>query len=193
MAARPARPMGHHAASHRTLETHPGHGAVRPGTVPPMKAIQISRTGGPEVLDYVEVPAPAAGAGEVLVKADAIGVNYFDTMIRTGRYRWMPKLPFVLGNEMSGTIAALGEGVTTLKVGQPVFIAGYEIGNRGGLYAEYAAVPEKAAWPLPPSINAAAATTLTNYQLAWILLHHAARGVEPDTVVVYGAAGGVGT
>jgi NADPH2:quinone reductase len=127
------------------------------------------------------------------VKATAIGVNYFDTMIRTGRYRWMPKLPFVLGNEMSGTVAALGAGVTMLKVGQPVFIAGYEIGNCGGLYAEYAAVPEKAAWPLPPSIDAEAATTLTNYQLAWILLHHAARGIAPKTVVVYGAAGGVGT
>ena len=158
-----------------------------------MKAVQLSRTGGSEVLDTVDVPTPAPGPGEVLVKATAIGVNYFDTMIRTGRYRWMPKLPFVLGNEMSGTVAALGTGVTTLKVGQPVFIAGYEIGNRGGLYAEYAAVPEKAAWPLPAHVSAEAATTLTNYQLAWILLHHAARGVAPKTVVVYGAAGGVGT
>jgi NADPH2:quinone reductase len=144
-----------------------------------MKAIQISRTGGPDVLDMVELPTPSPGPGEVLVKADAIGVNYFDTMIRTGRYRWMPKLPFVLGNE--------------LKVGQKVFIAGYEIGNRGGLYAEHAAVPEKAAWPLPAGVGADEATALTNYQLAWILLHHAARGVSPKTVVVYGAAGGVGT
>lgn len=158
-----------------------------------MKAIQISRTGGPEVLELVELPTPSPGPGEVLVEADAIGVNYFDTMIRTGRYRWMPKLPFILGNEMSGTVAALGAGVTTLKVGQPVFIAGYEIGNRGGLYAEYATVPEKAAWPLPQTIDPVDATTLTNYQLAWILLHHAARGIEPETVVVYGAAGGVGT
>jgi NADPH2:quinone reductase len=158
-----------------------------------MKAIQISRTGSPEVLEQVELPTPSPGPGEVLVKATAIGVNYFDTMIRTGRYRWMPKLPFVLGNEMSGTVEALGEGVTSLKVGQPVFIAGYEIGNRGGLYAEYAAVPEKAAWPLPAGVDAESATALTNYQLAWILLHHAARGVTPKTVVVYGAAGGVGT
>jgi NADPH2:quinone reductase len=158
-----------------------------------MKAIQISRTGGPDVLDLVEVPTPVPGPGEVLVKAEAIGVNYFDTMIRTGRYRWMPKLPFVLGNEMSGHVAAVGAGVTSLQAGQKVFIAGYEIGNRGGLYAEYAAVPAKAAWPLPAGLGAAAATTLTNYQLAIILLHHAARGVTPRTVVVYGAAGGVGT
>ena len=158
-----------------------------------MKAIRIARTGGPGVLEHVEVPTPSPGPGEVLVKADAIGVNYFDTLIRSGRYRWMPKLPFMLGNEMSGHVAAVGAGVTTLKVGQPVFIAGYEIGNRGGLYAEYAAVPEQAAWPLPSCVDPDAATALTNYQLAWILLHHAARGVTPKTVVVYGAAGGVGT
>src|SRR5436190_11929109 len=158
-----------------------------------MKAIQISRTGGPEVLDYVEVPTPTPGQGEVLVKADAIGVNYFDTMIRTGRYRWMPKLPFVPGNEMSGHIEALGPGVTALKTGQKVFVAGYEIENRGGLYAEYAAVPETAAWPLPASLGADEATALTNYQLAIILLHHAARGITAKTVVVYGAAGGAGS
>ena len=158
-----------------------------------MKAIQISRTGGPEVLDYVEIPTPAPGQGEVLVQAEAIGVNYFDTMIRSGRYRWMPKLPFVLGNEMSGRIAAIGPGVRELRVGQRVFVAGYEIGNRGGLYAEYAAVPEQAALSLPTSIGADEATALTNYQLAVILLHHAARGVTPNTVVIYGAAGGVGT
>jgi NADPH2:quinone reductase len=158
-----------------------------------MKAIQISRTGGPDVLDLVEVPTPKPGPGEVLVKAEAIGVNYFDTLIRTGRYRWMPKLPFVLGNELSGHVAALGPDVTSVTLGQKVFVAGYEIENRGGLYAECAAVPAKAAWPLPAGNGAEAATTLTNYQLAMILMHHAARGVHAKTVVVYGAAGGVGT
>ena len=143
-----------------------------------MKVIQISRTGGPEVLDHVDVATPSPGPGEVLVKASAIGVNYFDILIRSGRYRWMPKLPFVLGNEMSGHVEATGPGVTSLKVGQPVFIAGYEIGNRGGLYAEYSAVPERAAWPLPAGIGPDDATALTNYQLAIILLHHAARGIH---------------
>ncbi len=158
-----------------------------------MKAIQISRTGGSDMLEHVEIPTPAPGPGEVLVKAKAIGVNYFDLLIRTGRYRWMPKLPFVLGNEMSGEVAAVGADVRTLKIGQRVFIAGYEIGNRGGLYAEYAAVPEAAALPLPASVSDDEATALTNYQLAVILLHHAACGVAANTVVVYGAAGGVGS
>jgi NADPH2:quinone reductase len=58
-----------------------------------MKAIQISRTGGAEVLELVELPMLEPGPGEVLVRARAIGVNYFDLLIRTGRYRWMPKLP----------------------------------------------------------------------------------------------------
>jgi NADPH2:quinone reductase len=158
-----------------------------------LKAIQISRTGGSEVLDVVELPTPQPGPGEVLIKAQAIGVNYFDLLIRTGRYRWMPKLPFVMGNEMSGEVAALGAGVSALKVGQKVFIAGYEIGNRGGLQAEYVAVPEPAAMPLPAQVDPDAATALTNYQLAIILTHHAARGIAPETVAVYGAAGGVGT
>ena len=158
-----------------------------------MKAIQISRTGGSDVLELVEVPTPTPGPGEVLVEADAIGVNYFDLLIRTGRYRWMPALPFILGNEMSGHVVAVGADASRLKVGQRVFIAGYDIGNRGGLYAQYAAVPQEAPWPLPDSISAEEATALTNYQLAHILLHHAARGVKPETVVVYGAAGGVGS
>lgn len=158
-----------------------------------MKAVQISRTGGSDVLELIDLPTPQPGPSEVLVKAEAIGVNYFDLLIRTGRYRWMPALPFVLGNEMAGRVVAAGADARRFKIGQRVFIAGYDIGNRGGLYAQYAAVPETAPWPLPDSISAEEATALTNYQLAHILMHHAARGVKAETVVVYGAAGGVGT
>lgn len=158
-----------------------------------MKAIQIGRTGGPEVLALVELPNPVPGPGEVLVRTRAIGVNYFDLLIRTGRYRWMPKLPFVPGNEASGQIAAVGPGVKKLRSGQKVLVAGYDLGNTGGLYAEYVKAPEDAVWPLRESIDFDDAVALTNYQLAWLLLHRAARGVEPKTVVVLGAAGGVGS
>ncbi len=158
-----------------------------------MKAVQISRTGGPDVLELVDLPTPQAAPGCVLVRAEAIGVNYFDLLIRTGRYRWMPPLPHVLGNELAGRVVEVGTGVRGLERGQKVFVAGYDINNRGGLYAEYVAVPEQAAWPLPESLDLAAATALTNYQLAVILLHHAARGVAPRTVLVLGAAGGVGS
>ncbi len=158
-----------------------------------MKAVQISRTGGSDVLELVDVPTPRPGPGEVLVEATSIGVNYFDLLIRTGRYRWMPGLPFILGNEMTGRVVETGPGVTALTTGQRVFIAGYEIENRGGLYAQFAAVPEAAPVVLPDSIGDDEATALTNYQLAHILMHHAAAGVKAETVVVYGAAGGVGT
>jgi NADPH2:quinone reductase len=157
-----------------------------------MKAIQISRTGGPEVLDYIDLPTPKPGPGEVLVRADAIGVHYFDMLVRSGRYRWMPKLPLVPGNDMVGRVAEAGAGVR-LKMGQPVFIAGWDIGFRGGLYAEYVTVPEKNIWPLPASIDSIQAAALSNYALAWTLLHQVARGTRPGNVLVYGAAGGMGT
>jgi NADPH2:quinone reductase len=158
-----------------------------------MKVVEIARTGGPDVLALVDRQKPNPGPGEILVRAQAIGVSYFDLMIRTGRYRWMPALPFVLGNDMAGQVEALGPGVQKVVVDQPVFVAGWEMEHRGGLYAEYACVPERAVWPLPAAVDIDQAVTLTNYQLASILLHDAARGVEPGAVVVYGAAGGVGT
>jgi len=155
-----------------------------------MKAIQISRTGGPDVLEYVDLPTPKPARGEVLVRAHAIGVHYFDMLIRSGRYRWMPKLPFVLGNDMSGRVV---EGAGKLKVGQPVFVTGWDIGFRGGLYAEYVAVPEEKIWPLPENIDLDDVAALSNYALAWTLLHRVARGIEPKNILVYGAAGGMGT
>jgi NADPH2:quinone reductase len=157
-----------------------------------MKAIEIRETGGPEVLAYVNLPTPTPARGEVLVRADAIGVHYFDVMIRSGHYRWMPKLPFVLGNDMSGHVVE-NNATGKLNVGQPVFIAGWDIGFRGGLYAEYAAVPEKDIWPLPDNIDLDEAAALSNYALAWTLLHQVARGIEPKNVLVHGAAGGMGT
>lgn len=158
-----------------------------------MLAIQISRTGATDVLESVNLPTPTPGAGEVLIKAHSIGVNFFDVLIRTGRYPFMPKLPFIPGNDMSGHIVALGPGAGQFKVGQPVFVTGYDLEQSGGLYAEYAAVPQEAVWALPDSVDLEQATALPNYLLAWLLLHVAARGVEPRTVLVHGAAGGVGT
>jgi NADPH:quinone reductase len=157
-----------------------------------MKAIQISRTGGPEVLELVDLPTPKPGPGEVLVRAEAIGVHYFDMLIRSGKYRWMPKLPFVLGNDLSGRVIE-SSSAGKLKKGQPVFIAGWDIGFRGGLYAEYAAVPDDKIWPLPENIDLDDAAALSNYALAWTLLHQVARGIEPRNALVYGAAGGMGT
>jgi NADPH2:quinone reductase len=157
-----------------------------------MKAVQISSVGGPEVLEYVDLRTPKPAPGEVLVRADSIGVHYFDMLVRSGRYRWMPKLPFVLGNDMTGHVVETN-GTKLLLVGQPVVIAGWDIGFRGGLYAEYVAVPEANIWPLPDEIDLDAAAALSNYALAWTLLHQVARGADPTNVLIYGAAGGMGT
>jgi NADPH2:quinone reductase len=158
-----------------------------------VKAILLKSTGGPEVLKVTEVPTPEPAAGEVLVKAHAIGVSMPEMLVRRGVYAWMPPLPAIIGIEMSGTVAALGAGVAKLKVGDPVFISARELPVRGGCYAEYIAVPERAAFVLPAGVNLDAAACLSNYQVAWHLLHSAPRGMQYDSVLASAAAGGVGS
>ena len=77
-----------------------------------MHAIEVAEHGGPEVLRYVEKPKPSPGPGEVLIEAEAIGVNYIDTYFRSGAYP--REVPFVLGTEVCGTVAAVGDGVAAL-------------------------------------------------------------------------------
>src|SRR6266508_1514472 len=136
-----------------------------------MKAIQIARTGGPDVLAYVELPTPVPGPNDVLVKAHAIGVNMPETLVRKGTYAWMPPLPAIPGIEMSGTIAECGPGVADRAVGEPVFVSARDLPVRAGCYAEYIAVPSQAAHALPPGCDLEAAACLSNYQVAWHLLH----------------------
>src|SRR4051794_27228537 len=102
-----------------------------------MKAIRITRTGGPEVLEYVELPTPEPVADEVLVKAHAIGVCMPETSVPKGTSRWRPKLPATPGREMSGTVVKAGPGVPSLRVGQPAFVSAREFEERAGCYAEY--------------------------------------------------------
>ena len=154
-----------------------------------MKAIQIAKTGGPEVLALVDQPRPEPGPGEVLVRAHAIGVGKPDVLFRTGVYRWMPPLPAIPGAEMTGHIEALGAGVSDLRSGEPVLV--YHLG--GGCYAQYAKVPASAVTKLPPTIDLDDAVSIPNYQVAYALLTEAARGITAKTVYVNGAAGGIGS
>jgi len=154
-----------------------------------MKAIQIATTGGPDVLELVELPRPAPGPGDVLVRAHAIGAGKPDVLFRTGIYRWMPPLPAIPGAEMTGHVEALGAGVTHLKLGAPVLV--YHLGGR--CYAEYASVPASAVTPLPATIDLDDAVSMPNYQVAYALLNEAARGIAAKTVYVNGAAGGIGS
>jgi NADPH:quinone reductase len=158
-----------------------------------MKAILLRQPGGPEALEYVELPTPVPADGEVLVKADTIGVSMPEVLVRRGTYNWMPPLPAIPGIEMSGTVVELGPGVTAPAVGQPVFISARDLPVRAGCYAEYIAVPARAAYPLPSDCSLEAAACLSNYQVAYHLLHTAVRGAVADSVLVWNAAGGVGS
>ena len=158
-----------------------------------MKAIQIKRTGGPEVLELIDLPTPVPGATQVLIKAHSIGVCMPEIMVRKGKYHWMPPLPAIPGIEMSGTVVAAGEKVTSLAVGQSVWVSAREFKDRGGCYAEYIAADADSLYALPPGVSLEEAAGLANYQVAWHLLYSATQGFNYDWILVPAAAGGVGS
>ncbi len=157
-----------------------------------IQVVQLSRTGGPEVLELTDRPLPVPAPLEIRVRALAIGVGKPDALIRKGSYQWMPPLPAVPGNEMAGVIDALGAGVSGLHEGQKVLVSARELPQRGGCYAEAICVPAAAVYLLPDAVSPADAVTLGNYQLAGALLYES--GVRrPASLLIHGAAGGVGT
>lgn len=158
-----------------------------------MKTVVIHKTGGPEVLEPAEIPTPSPKQGEVLVKAEAIGVGWPDVLIRTGKYKWMPALPTSPGSDLSGRVVALGEGATRLQVGQKVLVTARELAQRGGCYTEYIAVPETAPFPLPDNVDLDQAACLPNYQVAWAMLRDVLQARKLKSVYIAGAAGGVGS
>jgi NADPH2:quinone reductase len=158
-----------------------------------MKAILLSRTGDPSVLEYVDVPTPRPKAGEVLVKADTIGVSRPELLVRRGVYPWMPPLPAIPGIEMAGTVVELGDGGGRFAIGQKVYVTARELPVRAGCYAEYIAVPERALFALPADADLEAAACLSNYQVAWHLIHTATRGAPGQSVLVGSASGGLGS
>jgi len=151
-----------------------------------VRAIQITENGGPEVLNVVELPAPEAGPGEVLVEVGAAGVNFIDTYQRQGIYP-LP-LPVVLGLEGAGRVTAVGDGVADIAVGDRVAWT-----NTLGSYAEQVAVPADEAVPVPDGVaDDLAVGALLQGMTAWILVHQTYPVQPGDTVLVHAAAGGVG-
>jgi len=151
-----------------------------------MQAIQVQRTGGPEVLTPTEVEAPQPGPGEVRIEVTAAGVNFVDVYHRTGLYP-MP-LPFIPGAEGAGRVVAVGPGVETVKVGDRV--ASTEL---TGAYAQFAVVPADRLVPLPDGVSEElAAAVLLQGLTAHYLVHDSYRVQAGDTVLVHAAAGGVG-
>ncbi|MFL5298198.1 MAG: quinone oxidoreductase family protein [Phenylobacterium sp.] len=151
-----------------------------------MRAIQFSETGGPEVLQVVDVPAPEPKPGQVRVRHEAIGVNFIDTYHRTGLYP--VKLPCIPGGEAAGVVDAVGDGVTRLKAGDRVaYCGGF------GADAEANVVPADRAVKLPDGIDArtAAAVLLKGMTVEFLLRRcYPVTGGEP--ILVHAAAGGVG-
>jgi NADPH2:quinone reductase len=151
-----------------------------------MKAIQIRATGGPEVLELAELPIPVPGPGQVLIRIEAIGVNFIEIYFRKGQYK--AALPMTPGSEAAGTIEELGSGVTGFAAGDSVASV-----SALGSYAEYALVPAAQLVKVPDGLapdKAAAA------MLQGMTAHYLAYSTFPlkagDTALVHAGAGGVG-
>jgi NADPH2:quinone reductase len=151
-----------------------------------MKAIVVSKTGGPEVLEYKDVPKPEPQPNEALVEIKAIGVNFIDVYFREGRYP--SKLPFTVGQEASGVVNAVGADVKSVKPGDRVAYTGLQ-----GSYAEYAAVAADRLVKIPDSVTFEQAAAL---MLQGMTAHYLVKSAYPlksgDTALIHAAAGGVG-
>lgn len=151
-----------------------------------MLAIQISRTGGPEVLEAVEVEVPSPAAGQILVRHAAVGLNYIDTYHRSGLYPL--KLPSGVGLEAAGTVEAVGDGVTRFKVGDRVAYNGTM-----GAYAEAAVVPADRAVKVPDGVSLeTAAAAMLKGMTAEFLVRRCFHVKQGGAVLIHAAAGGVG-
>jgi NADPH2:quinone reductase len=158
-----------------------------------MRAVLVRQPGGPEALEVVELPVPVPETGQVQIRAEAFGVGQPDVLIRRGVYKWMPPLPANPGNDVAGRVSALGPGVEGVAVGQKVLLSARDLSQRGGCYAEFVVAPSDAIHVLPEDVDLQAAVCLSNYQVAYALLHECRHPRAPASVLVIGAAGGVGT
>jgi NADPH2:quinone reductase len=151
-----------------------------------MKLIQISQTGGPEVMQLVDAPIPVPGPKQALVKVGAAGVNFIDVYFRTGLYK--ADLPFTPGNEGAGVIEAIGPDVTGFQVGDRV-----AWGMFRGSYAEYVSVPVASLVKLPDTVDyPTAAAAMLQGMTAHYLSHSSFPLKKGDTCLVHAAAGGAG-
>lgn len=158
-----------------------------------MKAIRVHKFGGPEVLQLDEVPDPAPGPGQALVRIRAAGVNPVDTYIRSGSYALMPPLPYIPGTDAAGVVDAVGEGVKRLKKGDRVYVVRTAGPPLTGGYADLAVCHEALVQPLPSGVSfAQGAAVAVPYGTAYRGLHHKAHARPGETVLVHGASGGVG-
>lgn len=151
-----------------------------------MKAIQIKQTGGPEVMEYADLPVPQPKPSEAVVKVQAAGVNFIDVYNREGRYK--APLPFILGQEAAGVVSAVGADVRGIAAGDRVAYT-----MTLGSYAEYAAVPADRLVKIPAEVGEReAAAAMLQGMTAHYLAHDTWPLKKGETALVHAAAGGVG-
>jgi NADPH:quinone reductase-like Zn-dependent oxidoreductase len=158
-----------------------------------MKAVRIHSYGGPEVLSYEDAPQPTAGPGEVLIRVHATSVNPFDIAARNGYLHsyFSYALPLVLGTDVSGTVEEVGEGVTGFSPGDAVYTRAGVF--RDGANAEYTLAFAADVVPIPQSLDMIHSAALPHVTLtAWQGLYELAKLSSGQTVLIHGAAGGVG-
>ena len=153
-----------------------------------MKTMLCKQYGPPESLVLEDVESPKAGPGQVVVEVKACGVNFPDVLIIENKYQFKPKLPFAPGGEISGVVKELGDGVTNVAVGDRVLAS-----TGFGGFAEEIAIPATAAVPIPDSMDfPTAAAFLMTYGTSYYALKDRAKIRPGESLVVLGAAGGVG-
>jgi NADPH2:quinone reductase len=154
-----------------------------------MKVIRVHEFGGPEKLVLEEVPDPKPSVGEVLVDVHATGVNPFETLMLAGTYAIKPQLPWTPGVDGAGTVAAVGDGVTTVKKGDRVYIAG----SVSGTYAEKSVSKATKVRRLPEHVSFEQGAAIgVPYATAYRGVVHLAKGQKGETILIHGASGGTG-
>lgn len=161
-----------------------------------MRAIQLFEAGDADRLTLVEVPVPKPASGELLVRVEAAGVTFAETVARAGRGFSGLSLPAIYGSEIAGTVASLGADTVGPAVGTRVVVP-FLLPNgtwRQGGYAEFAAVDSRYAVALPDSVSSAASVSLLSQGLtAYLMVHKAVELRQGEIVLVHSAAGGVGS
>jgi NADPH2:quinone reductase len=154
-----------------------------------MTAIDPAQPGGPEVLEPVERPVPRPGPGEVLIRVEAAGVNRPDVMQRLGFYPPPPGAPSIPGLEVAGTVAAIGDGVESLAIGERVCAL-----VAGGGYAQYCVAPAGQCLPVPAPLSMVEGAALPEtFFTVWSNLFQRGAAREGETVLVHGGTSGIGT
>lgn len=158
-----------------------------------MNAAYVQELGAPEQIRYGQLPVPRIGPTDVLVAVEAVTVDPVDTFVRSGAFPTATPFPFVIGRDLAGTVAAVGDGATGFAVGDRVWANSLGHGGRQGSFAQYAAVPADRLYHLPDGVDPARAVGVAHMAAtAWLgLFRHARLGLG-ETIYIGGGAGNIG-